>query len=113
MAKIPEDTYYPTTTSGAKDAAVLILTADNVQDLEFFYPYYRLVEEGFTVDVVTPKGTAFKGKQGMGLSQSKAIADVVDVTRYQLLYIPGGKAPSALKKDEDALELVRRFAATG
>ncbi|MGY1900962.1 DJ-1/PfpI family protein [Nocardia gipuzkoensis] len=33
---------------------VAILTADKVEDTEFFYPYYRFAEEGYEVDVLTP-----------------------------------------------------------
>ena len=31
----------------------LILTGKNVQDHEFIYPFYRLQEDGFDVDVAT------------------------------------------------------------
>jgi protease I len=89
-----------------------MLTADNVQDLEFFYPYYRFTEEGYRVDIATPKGGEFAGKKGMGLPNSKALADI-DEEDYELLYIPGGKAPEALKKNPEALSLVRRFAQQG
>lgn len=95
-----------------KHVKVAILTADDTQDLEFFYPYYRLTEAGYAVEVITPKGGAFKGKNGMGLKDSKALSDVA-AGEYALLYIPGGKAPEALRKQEDVLHFVRSFAQTG
>lgn len=91
---------------------VLIITAEDTQDLEFFYPYYRLSEEGYTVDVATPKGGAFKGKMGMGLKETKAIGEV-QVGDYALIYIPGGKAPAELRKNEQVLAFVKEFALTG
>ena len=32
----------------------VIITAQNFQDEEFVYPYYRLLEEGYEVEVATP-----------------------------------------------------------
>ncbi len=108
---IPDDIFRATTmpTEGKR---VLILTADNTEDTEFFYPYYRFLEAGCRVDVATPDGESFKGKNGSGLEETMAIADI-DATVYDLLYIPGGKAPAALKKDDEAVALVKTFAATG
>src|ERR1700733_13658166 len=93
-----------------KKEKVVIITADNTEDIEFFYPYYRLTEEGYTVDVVTPKGGRFEGKHGLGLKNTKAIKDVTPQD-YALLYIPGGKAPEELRKNEEVLDFVKAFAA--
>ena len=35
-------------------AKVLILTGDAAEDLEVFYPYQRLLEEGYDVDIAAP-----------------------------------------------------------
>jgi len=95
-----------------KNQNVLIITADKTQDLEFFYPYYRLTEEGYTVDVATPEGGEFEAKNGFGLAETKAIGDV-RVQDYELLYIPGGKAPAELRENEKVITFVKQFAATG
>ena len=92
-----------------KNEKVIILTANNTEDLEFFYPYYRLTEEGYTVDVVTPKGGKFEAKHGLGLKNTKAIAEVKPAD-YALLYIPGGKAPAELRKNDVVLSFVKEFA---
>jgi protease I len=112
MASIPSDTLVASVTQNTQGKSVLILTADDTQDLEFFYPYYRLIEEGYKVDVVTPKGGEFKAKNGFGLKETKALSEV-SAADYDLLYIPGGKAPAALKKDDKALKLTKDFAAAG
>lgn len=67
---IPDDIYIASPKNGGSTKSVLIITADKVEDLEFFYPYYRFIEEGFKVDVATPKGKDFSGKKGYG-SQAK------------------------------------------
>jgi protease I len=111
MAQAPKDTFTPQMDEAAAKS-ILVITADNVEDLEFFYPYYRFVEEGYNVDVATPKGGEFKGKMGYGLPGTWKISDV-NPSDYDLLYIPGGKAPAELKKDKETLELVRNFAQRG
>lgn len=95
-----------------RNERIAIITGDNAQDLEFFYPYYRLTEAGYDVDVITEKGGAFKGKNGLGLQETQSIEEV-SPENYILLYLPGGEAPSKLRKNDRVVEFVRRFAASG
>jgi len=108
---IPDDIITP---PQAPDSVqyVLMITADKVEDLEFFYPYYRLVEEGVRVDVATPNGGAFKGKNGYELKETLKI-EGLNPDAYHMLIIPGGKAPEELKKSEAAIDFVRVFASQG
>lgn len=112
MAKTPDDIYAARPQSAARHEKIAIITADGTEDQEFFYPYYRFLEEGYQVDVFTPDGGAFKGKNGAGLKQTLKIEDGRP-ENYALLYIPGGKAPERLKKEEEALAFVHDFCATG
>jgi protease I len=112
MSDIPYDILTPTTLHMSNDKSVLVLTADKVEDLEFFYPYYRFVEEGCRTDVVTPKGGYFKGKNGYKFESARKISEIVP-DDYNMLFIPGGKAPEELKKSEEAVELVRHFFVMG
>lgn len=105
----PQDIYASQPRHTDHHARVLILTADKTEDLEFFYPYYRFLEEGYAVDVATPKGGAFKGKEGLGLQETLKLSDIQSA-QYDLLFIPGGKAPEALKKEDEAVALVKSFA---
>jgi protease I len=95
-----------------KNEKVIIITADNVEDLEFYYPYYRFCEAGYDVDVVTPTGGNVKGKHGYEIKNTKNIK-AVKTSDYVMLEIPGGKAPEELRKDMDVIAFVREFAATG
>ncbi len=112
MHDIPEDTYNPATRNRGAATAVLMITDTPNEDLEFFYPYYRFLAEGFRVDVATPKGGAFSGKKGFGLKESLKVADA-RADDYDLLYLPGGMAPDHMKNDRDVLALVRKFAEQG
>ena len=112
--KEPEDNHkvVPIPERLRKQEKIIIITGDNTEDIEFFYPYYRLTEAGYTVDVVTKKGGKFAGKHGLGLQDTKSIADVRP-EEYALLYLPGGKAPAELRENEAVIEFVKTFAASG
>lgn len=106
------DTNMPEVKNENAEDAVLIVTGNQVEDLEFFYPYYRFLEAGFRVDVATPEGGLFKAKHGISLSDSIRLDDVSSDS-YRLLYLPGGKAPEKLKQITEAVEIVRDFAESG
>ncbi len=112
MTNIPNDIYQPQALIRTSEKSVLIVTANKTEDLEFFYPYYRFIEEGYRVDVATPDGGEFKGKHELGLKESLRISDVA-ADSYDLLYIPGGKAPAKLKDSDDAVAIVQEFADAG
>lgn len=92
---------------------IAILTADQVEDMEFFYPYYRFVEASYDVDVLTPTGDTVTGYKGLALRTGLQRIDTADPADYELLYIPGGLAPAEVRTIPEALEFVRRFADTG
>ncbi len=113
MSEIPKDIHVSHPRGNRNgEGRIAILTADGTEDQEFFYPYYRFLEEGYRVDVLTPDGGEFKGKNGAGLKDTMKIEDA-EPASYDLLYIPGGKAPAKLKKEEEALAFVRDFCASG
>lgn len=92
--------------------AVLIISDDKANDLELFYPYYRLCEAGYRVDIASPAGEAIKGDHGFEIKANLRVVDAKP-ENYALLYLPGGKAPASLRKDENVLNFVKAFAATG
>lgn len=112
MVHIPDDIMTPDTQNAGAQKSVVILTGDKVEDLEFYYPYYRFIEEGYRVDVATPEGGTFKGKTGYKFEKALRLSDL-NPDNYDLLYIPGGKAPASLMKKEDVLAFVRSFAQSG
>ncbi|HEX8961189.1 MAG TPA: type 1 glutamine amidotransferase domain-containing protein [Geobacteraceae bacterium] len=86
----------------------LIISADNFEDSELLVPYYRLKEEGIEVDVATPDGGTIRGKHGYEVKADLRIADA-DPSLYDLLVLPGGKAPETVRRDAAALAACRRF----
>ncbi|WP_456434165.1 type 1 glutamine amidotransferase domain-containing protein [Thermosulfuriphilus sp.] len=91
---------------------VLILTANNFEDTELLCPMYRLIEAGYQVDIASLEWGEIVGKRGYRISANLAV-DEVSPDGYRLLLIPGGKAPAALREDNQVLDLVRRFAEAG
>ena len=50
----------------------VIISGNLAQDHEFIYPYYRLLEEGFEIDVCLNEGKAVKGILGTDLPPNKS-----------------------------------------
>jgi len=87
---------------------VLIISADNFEDTELLVPYYRMLEEGHAVDIASMKKGKITGKKGYEVEANRALKDV-EPGDYDLLILPGGKAPEAVRKEQKALEIVRAF----
>ena len=86
----------------------LIISADNFEDSELLVPYYRLKEEGIEVDVASMKPGSIKGKHGYEVKVTKTLKEV-NAGDYDILILPGGKAPEAVRKEKKALDLARYF----
>lgn len=89
----------------------LIITANGFQDQEAIYPYYRLQEAGYEVDVATSDGMNAKGIIGLTLQQTDY---VVHPRCYDLIVIPGGvKAMEKLRLNTILVTLIRDTYAEG
>jgi len=86
----------------------LIISADNFEDTELLVPYYRLKEEGIEVDIASMSKGKIKGKHGYEIEADKALKDV-SPGDYDILILPGGKAPEAVRREPKALEIARFF----
>jgi protease I len=87
---------------------VLIISADNFEDTELLVPYYRLREEGVDVDIASIKKGTIKGKHGYEVEANRALTDIVP-EQYDMLLLPGGKAPETIRKDKNALDIAKHF----
>jgi protease I len=92
----------------------IMISGNLAQDHEFIYPYYRLLEDNFDVDVVM-----LEGKPGLGIlgtplppnkdQKVKSIKDV-KVKDYDLLILPGGvKAMEKVRQDMDIINFIAEF----
>jgi protease I len=87
---------------------VLIISADNFEDTELLVPYYRFREEGFDIDIASIKKGPIKGKHGYEVEANKALAEIVP-DQYDILLLPGGKAPETIRRDNNALDIAKHF----
>jgi protease I len=86
----------------------LIVSADRFEDTELLLPFYRLKEEGLEVDVASIARGKINGKHGYEVVVDKALRDV-DPGAYDLLVLPGGKAPATLRKEPAAVSIAQAF----
>ncbi len=85
----------------------LILAENDFEDLELFYPYYRLKEEGIEVKVASSQ-ESLKGKRGYLLTPDVKYEDVAP-EEFDILVIPGGKSPERVRLNEKAVEITKHF----
>jgi protease I len=86
----------------------LIISADNFEDSELLVPYYRLKEAGIEVEVASPQPGSIRGKHGYEVAVDRTLAQV-EPDSYDILILPGGKAPETVRKEQKALEIAKRF----
>ena len=86
----------------------LIISADGYEDSELLVPYYRFLEEGIETDIASMTKGAIKGKHGYEVEATKTLADVAP-GEYDMLVLPGGRAPASVRKEQKALEIAKHF----
>ena len=103
-------------------AKVLLLAGDAAESLEVMYPYQRLKEEGYEVEIAGPAKKklqfvvhdfvdgfdTYTEKPGYTWPADLAFADV-DPSHYVALVIPGGRAPEYIRNDPDVQRIVKHF----
>jgi protease I len=97
----------------------MIITAKDVQDEEFLYPYYRLQEAGFDLEVcyVGDENKAF-GKYGIPIrpSPGKKLLPAHLVNHdidYDLIVVPGGWAPEIVRMSDSVMRIIKSAHRTG
>ena len=92
----------------------VIISGALAQDHEFIYPYYRVLEAGFDLDVCIIGGKPVVGFLGTTLPPNKdhKVKDIHEIKPkdYDLLILPGGvKSMELLRLDNNAIEIVKKF----
>jgi protease I len=101
---------------------VLILTGDAAESLEVMYPYQRLLEEGYDVDIAAPTKKklqfvvhdfvegydTYTEKPGYTWDADLAFSEV-DPSAYAAVVIPGGRAPEYIRNDPAFARIVEHF----
>jgi protease I len=92
---------------------VAVLVEKLYEDLELWYPVYRLREAGAEVMIVGPKaGESYPSKHGYP-AKADVAASEVDASKLEAIIIPGGYSPDHMRRHKAMIELVKHGAERG
>jgi protease I len=89
-----------------KGKRVAVLVENMYEDLELWYPYYRLLEAGAEVRIVGPEAKVYESKHGYP-ARADVPASEVSAEEFDAVVVPGGYAPDLLRRHQAVLDLVR------
>ena len=88
---------------------VLFLVGEEYEDIELLYPFYRVIEEGFTPVIAWKEARAkVTGKHGYTVVSDLSFREV-RVEDYIALVIPGGRGPERIRNIPEVKEITRKF----
>lgn len=92
----------------------IIISGNLVQDQEFIYPYYRLLEEDFNIDVCLNEKKFAKGILGTDIPPNKdqKLVDIEDANpqNYNFLVLPGGvKSMEKVRQNKKIINFITEF----
>ncbi len=84
---------------------VLLFVENGFEDRELMYPYYRMQEAGYKVDVVGPRAkVTYNGEYGLTMKSDFSPQDV-NIDEYAAIIIPGGRAPDRMRTNKGLVSL--------
>lgn len=96
-----------------KGKKVAVLAENLYEEMELWYPYYRLKEEGAEVLLVgSGSSETYTGKHGYPVKVNTT-ADRVKAEDFDAVVVPGGYAPDYMRRYPAMLKLVREFYGQG
>jgi len=91
---------------GFEDKRAVVLVDQLYQEMEVWYPVYRLREAGVSVELVGPEaGKTYPSKCGYPAVSDRAARDVSG-DDFDCLVIPGGYAPDHMRRHPEMVRLV-------
>jgi protease I len=92
---------------------IAILVDEQYQELEVWYPYYRFVEAGATVDFVAEQAQkTYHSKLGYPCQATRSAVDVKG-SEYDAVVIPGGWCPDFMRRSEPMLAFMNQCVEAG
>jgi protease I len=99
--------------SELKSKRAAILVEQQYQEMEVWYPLYRLKEAGCQVTLVGPEaGKSYPSKLGYPAKSDKGAEDV-RADDFDVVVIPGGFAPDFIRRAPAMIKLVAEMADKG
>ena len=84
---------------------VAIFVENLYQEHEFWYPYYRMKEEGADVTVVGPRKATYTSRYGYPV-QADTPAEAINAADIDAVIIPGGYAPDHMRRHRSMVSFV-------
>ncbi len=85
-----------------------VLVENQYENLELWYPYWRLRELCLEVDLVGPEcGKTYGSKEGYPCTSDTPVVAALE-RDYDVIVAPGGMAPDKLRRYPDILKLVKQ-----
>ena len=89
---------------------IALMLDQQYQELEVWYPYFRLIEEGAQVVRVGPAaGETYPSKLGYPCVSDVAAADVAGGD-FDAVIVPGGWCPDFMRRDEGMVRFIQQCA---
>jgi protease I len=91
----------------------VIITLEGYQDSEVLYPYYRLLEDEFIVDIAAEKPGDIHGILGTKIAATIPVSQL-KVDDYNLIILPGGvKALEKVRQQKIVLDFISDWNSKG
>lgn len=84
---------------------IAIFVEDFYNDREFWYPYFRMKEEGAQVKAIGPRRATFAAKEGITAQADLAIGEARPED-FDAVIIPGGFAPDLMRRTRAMIDFV-------
>jgi protease I len=88
---------------------IAVLVEDGYEELELWYPYYRLMEEGADVVLAGHERKTYTSKHGYPCDADVKVSEL-GVSDVDAVVIPGGVAgPDRMRRHSEVIDFVRRM----
>lgn len=92
-----------------KTPKIAMMVDQMYQCLEVWYPYYRLIEQGFECHFVAAEANkTYPSKEGYPCVSHFA-ADDVNPDEYDCMIVPGGFAPDFMRRSSEMIKFANRM----
>jgi protease I len=93
--------------------SAVILTGEGFQDAELFDPKSALEKAGYNVVVTGIETGEIKAYNSDKMINIEKLVSELNPNDYDILILPGGKAPDKIRKDNNVISFVKNFYKTG
>ena len=87
---------------------IAIMLDEQYQEMEVWYPLYRLREEGASIELVAPKaGQVYPSKLGYPCKSTLSAEDAMKQT-FDVVIVPGGWCPDFMRRNESMVKFIQK-----